>query len=282
MPGIAGVVILYHPDQGLPQRISTYLPHLDQLYVIDNSEESSRLMNQYPKIHYIAEGINQGIAARINQAAALSIQAGYEFLLTLDQDSYFEGDMLKQYLHCIQQFPGTEQAAMFGVQFTNRNEASANCQPEEALDLITSGSIINLKHFFTVGGYDEKLFIDQADYDFSFRCKLAGFRVVRMKNIFMQHSLGNESEHFSFKTFRKTKRSLHSPVRIYYMARNYLYMKKLYGDRFPKEILHMKKDLRYRLKNNFLYHPEKLGMVQYLWRAYRDFKAGRMGKLGGH
>ncbi len=280
MPGIAGVVILYHPDQGLPQRIGTYLPLLDQLYIIDNSEEPTRLVNQYPRIRYIAEGINQGIAARINQAANLSIQAGFDWLLTLDQDSYFEGDALARYLHCIEQYPARENTAVFGVQFTNNNLASANCQPEEALDLITSGSIINLKHFFKVGGYDEKLFIDQADYDFSFRCQLAGFKVVRMKNIFMQHSLGNVSEHISFKTFRKTKRSLHSPVRIYYMARNYLYMKKLYGEKFPGEIAHMRKDLRYRLKNNFLYHPEKLGMVQYLWRAYRDFKANRMGKLG--
>ena len=280
MPGIAGVVILYHPDQGLPQRMSSYLPWLDHLYVIDNSENPSRLMNQYPKIQYIADGRNQGIAARINQAATMSIQAGYQWLLTLDQDSFFEGNSLEQYLHCIEGYPAKNDTAVFGVQFTNRKLSHSQCNAEEALDLITSGSIINLEHFFAVGGYDEKLFIDQADYDFSFRCKMNGFKVVRMKNIFMQHSLGKQSQHISFKTFRKTSRSLHNPVRIYYMLRNYLYMKKTYGDQFPKEISHMKKDLRYRLKNNFLYHPEKLGMIQYTWRAYRDFKAGRMGKLG--
>lgn len=35
---LAGVVVLYHPDESVLQNIQSYLSDLDKLYVIDNSE----------------------------------------------------------------------------------------------------------------------------------------------------------------------------------------------------------------------------------------------------
>jgi rhamnosyltransferase len=149
---------------------------------------------------------------------------------------------------------------------------------EDSLQLITSGSIVNLERYGEIGAFDEKLFIDQVDFDYSFRSRLEGFKTIRFNNVYLQHSLGKESEHISFKNFKKTKRSLHSPVRIYYMTRNFFYMRRKYSQHFPEEIAHMKKDLLYRLKNNFLYSPHRFALVKAFLSGYADYRKGKMGK----
>ena len=171
-----------------------------------------------------------------------------------------------------------EKVGMFGVQF---NDPSANineCKPEETLHLITSGSMVNLELFPSIGPFDEALFIDQVDFDYSFRVHLKGFKTIRFQNIYLEHSLGKETEHISLKNFKKTKRSLHSPIRIYYMTRNYLYMRSKYAGLFPNEIRHMKNDLLYRLKNNLLYNPDRFRVISYFARGITDYYRKKMGK----
>lgn len=278
MPGIAGVVLLYYPDSQVFSRMQSYLHHLDRLYVIDNSETPVHPSIDSTRIVYIHDGINQGIASRLNQAAQLSIDEGYDWLLTMDQDSEFTTNSIRNYLECARNFYDKENTGVFGVQFNDPSLQGSDCRQEDSLDLITSGSLVNLKLFPFIGPFDEALFIDQVDFDYSFRCRLKGYKTIRFKNIYLQHSLGKETEHISLKNFKKTKRSLHTPIRIYYMARNYLYMRSKYSKQFPEQVDHMKKDLSYRLKNNMLYNPKRLKVMQLFVAGIIDFYQKKMGK----
>lgn len=38
---IAGVVILYNPDESVYKNISSYAPYIQKLYIIDNSEHTN-------------------------------------------------------------------------------------------------------------------------------------------------------------------------------------------------------------------------------------------------
>jgi len=94
---IAGVVVLYNPDPIVIQNIQSYLPFLYVLYVIDNSESPNmniveQLRELGEKIKYIALGENRGVAYALNLGATLAIESGADWLLTMDQDSSFEGD----------------------------------------------------------------------------------------------------------------------------------------------------------------------------------------------
>ena len=183
MPGIAGVVLLYFPDSEVHNRISTYLHQLDRLYVIDNSERDEQLSFEHEKVQYHHDGVNQGIASRLNQAAQWAIREGYDWLLTMDQDSAFTtNNIINKYLDCIRNYPGKGNVGMFGVQFNDHSTSEKECIPEETLQLITSGSMVNLELFTSVGPFDESLFIDQVDFDYSFRVHLRGYKTIRFQN----------------------------------------------------------------------------------------------------
>src|SRR5438105_10945626 len=108
---MVGVVILYFPDTKVVDRINTYVDFLDSLYVCDNSETPDQNIVERIKKKtntiYIQDGENKGISARLNQVAQYTLEKDFEWLLTMDQDSYFEQGVLDQYFKCIKSFKGS-------------------------------------------------------------------------------------------------------------------------------------------------------------------------------
>lgn len=280
---IAGVVILYNPDSGLTERIDTYLQYLDKLYILDNSEPGvpflapAYLNNK--KVHCVQDNENKGISVRLNTAASMAQQEGYEWLLTMDQDSFFPEDSFPSYLQCVEGYGAKDATAMFGVLFGQQELQSKECTAEEVEQLITSGSIVNLKLFHKTAPFDEALFIDRVDQEYCLRARLMQYRIVRFNNIYLQHNLGITTSGISFKNLKSTPRALHSPVRLYYMFRNYLYLKNKYAQRDPASIAFMKKELLLRIKNNLIYGKQRVELLKYLYKALSDYRNGRMGKI---
>lgn len=280
---IGAVVILYHPDNGLNERLLTYLPFVDKLFVFDNSEKKDyrNLVTALPlqeKITYHSDHENKGISVRLNQAAKIAIDEQFDWLLTMDQDSYFAKDNFQNFLTCLKNYTERENVAAFGIQYLDPASQSPNCHAHETNHLITSGSILNLNLFLSIGEFDVKLFIDQVDSEYCYRAIRKGYRVIQFNNIYLQHSLGKQSSYRSLKSLKKTKRSLHSPLRLYYMTRNYFYMRSEYQKDFPAEITELKKDLLNRIKNNFLYSSEKFSVIKNVLFGIIDYKRNKMGK----
>jgi rhamnosyltransferase len=187
---IAGVVILYHPD--IPkavENILTYASQLNKLYVFDNSSSSSievkkDLADLKIPIEFITTGTNEGISKRLNEAAHKAIQEGYDFLLTMDQDSSFELGVLEQYLQLVDDYD-KDKVAQFGVNCDPRH-IPISAMPFNADSLITSGTILNLAVFQKVGNFDEKLFIDFVDVEYSLRASYRGYQNIIFTNIIMK------------------------------------------------------------------------------------------------
>jgi rhamnosyltransferase len=279
---IAGIVILYHPGSEVIENINSYLQQVDKLYVADNTEnelsEMAAELSKNNKVKIIQDGTNEGIAKRLNLAANLAIAEGFDWLLTMDQDSRFGKDNINFYLQCIQSYDQKADVAMFGIEY-EKEPLTTNCNNTEVLQLITSGSIINLQLFKNVGGFDEALFIDDVDTDYCYNSITKGYKIIKFTNIFLNHSLGKVSNHTSLKTFTASSRTLHSPVRLYYMVRNYLYMNRKYASSiFSKEKRRRKRDLLHRIKNNFLYGKNKLTLLHFVALAWLDCNRKRMGK----
>ena len=280
---IAGIVILYYPEDNVLQHILTYSHALDKLYVADNSENKNKAITEQitalPNVIYLHDGENKGIAHRLNQAAALAIAHGYQFLLTMDQDSYFENDAAVEYFNCISLYNNIETTAMFGVEFLKQEDENKKCSPLEVTELITSGSVLNLNVYTAVKGFDEALFIDLVDHEYCYRSILFGYKIIQFKNIFLQHSLGTGFKGRSVATLKITNRTFHSPVRIYYMVRNYLYVKKKYASHFKPYIDNHKKTILVRIKNNLIYGKNRIANITYILKAITDYNKSRMGKI---
>lgn len=279
---IAAVVILYNTEEDVIKNIKSY-SSVEKIYAIDNSEKSSESLREsiiaIRNCVYISDKENKGIAARLNQASLLAIAEGYDWLLTMDQDSAFEDENFNNYISCCRNYPGNENVALFGVAHETNQLQAAECNAVAVKQLITSGSLLNLKNYQQIGDFDEALYIDQVDFDYCYRSVLNDFLVIRFDNIFLKHSIGKTSVHQSLKSFKQTKRSLHSPTRMYYMVRNYFYMQSRYKKQFKAELASSRKDLLVRIKNNFLYSNKRLSVLKHIALGFRDYQRKRMGKL---
>ena len=280
---IAATVILYHPDEIVIENISSYINSVEKLYIVDNTEmplnEIRDALKKFPNAIYLNDRENKGIAARLNQVSNLASNDGYDWLLTMDQDSSFPNESFINYLSCTNSFEEKEKVSMFGISFDKKVAGSNICNSIKVNHLITSGSLINLNLMPAIGRFDEKLFIDEVDFEYCLRSIVNGFNIIQFDNIFLMHNLGQTSYHRSFKTTKLTSRVLHSPVRIYYITRNFLYVQSKYKETFPDEINLRRKVLFNRIKNNILYNKERFKVINYVLKGFRDYKKNRLGKL---
>jgi rhamnosyltransferase len=278
---LAGVVILYNPESHKTlENILSYSSDLKKLYILDNSEDEQIEWELLSKqignhVEYIKYGLNEGISKRLNIAAHKAIEEGYDFLLTMDQDSSFPEGVFKKYLNEIENC-SIDKVGQFGVNFQPQF-LPIQTSAIKVRSLITSGSIISLNYFLQVGDYNEDLFIDFVDADFSFRVNANGYKVVQFTNILLNHQIGDRVSGRSFKTFKVTDRIIHSPIRVYYIVRNGLYI--------MFKAKNISKDARYEilrgmkiLKNNYIYHPQLFKIYQFTIVGIIDFLRNKMGK----
>jgi len=278
---IAGVVILYHPDiKQLSENINTYVLGLKQLYIYDNSEIQTpgieaALNNLHPCIKYQFFNNNEGIAKRLNQAVEAAMQTQYDYFLTMDQDSSFKPGDFEKYKSLIQKEEYTK-VAQFGINCQPQITMSSE-QPQEALTLITSGSILNLSLIKKVGDFNEDLFIDFVDAEFSYRVVQHGLINLMFSNIQLNHALGNLVSGRSVLTFKKSLRIIHAPIRTFYITRNGLFLlfkHKGLSEEMKKDVIRCMKIL----KNDLIYHPQLTQVYINVMKGIFAFCFNKMGK----
>ena len=278
---LAGVVILYNQDpKETLQNLLTYAESLNKIYIIDNSTDKKYgvdiIMDKLgSKIEYFFDGQNEGIAKRLNFAAEYAIKDGYDFLLTMDQDSSFPNCSFDIYLEEISNC-SIDNVAQFGVNsqplFTKQNLTA-----QVVNFLITSGSIIILKHFIEIGKFNEHLFIDFVDIDFSFRINNAKLKNIQYTNIILTHQIGELVLGRSLQNFKITKRIIHSPIRVYYIVRNGLFLIFKTKNLNISSKIEIFKRMKI-LKNNYLYHPYLFKVYLCTLNGILDFFRNKMGK----
>src|SRR5215216_5875478 len=195
---IAGVVVLYYPDtEELFKNIQSYIGYLDQLYIIDNTPEIigyEEQLQQFPASEYIRNGKNTGIAAALNLAAKRAAETGHHWLLTMDQDSLFEqGEIQKYFGYFEHNFYHISGVAIVCPQHSARTGVAIdNDRYQPVVKAITSGSLVNMEICKRLGGYEEKLFIDEVDFDYCYRALMNGYKIFQFDHVYLTHRLGKK------------------------------------------------------------------------------------------
>jgi len=277
---IAAVTILYHPSESIIQNLLSYCRDVEVLFIMDNSDKNNPLIQEklpFPNIVYLHDGMNEGIAKRLNQAAALAMAKGFHWMLTMDQDSYFELGAFPQFVSYINSCELKNSTAVFGVNYAE--PVIGKCEFREVPLVITSGSILNLKIFEKIGYFDENLFIDEVDSEYCYRVRLSGFKILECTGINLHHLLGEIKMGRSLKSGKYTPRRLHAPIRLYYMVRNYFYVQHKLPLITATEKKEMKRGLLVRIKNNLIYNPQRWQVIKYIAKGYLDYSRNKMGKI---
>lgn len=271
---LSGIVIWYNPQENDILNINSYIGYVDKLYVVDNSSKNNtdfvkKIKDTY-KVEYIPNMKNLGIAKALNIGCEKAINEKYKWILTMDQDSKFLPEIINKYMELFLRKNSDE----IGI-IAPRYSINGAVIPKNKYSVITSGSILNLNVYNQIGGFLEKLFIDEVDHEICFRILKNNYKILQFDEIILEHKLGNtEIKKIFNKTFSVNN---HSALRRYYIVRNKLYVKKLHPE-FTKEYY---KDILKLIVKIILFEKNKFQNIKYILHGIRDYKKNIMGKYKG-
>jgi len=269
---IAAVVVLYNPDSSVTDHIASYAPCMGRLYIIDNSEHThdllSSLIQQLPHCTLLHRGTNIGIAKALNTALKQAREDGYEWLMTFDQDTCFDTHDLHLFLSTL--FSADTARTAIVSPLHNRKfvlgNAASPLKPAESV--MTSANAVHIQKALSIGGFNEKLFIDEVDHDFCFRLAQHHYDILVNHTVAVHHTLGT----------KKKSVTLYAPERLYYMSRNYLYLRKQY--RKAHQDFFRKRD-RYLFKfftDQLLYGGSRTNNICMIFKGILDYRRNIFGR----
>ncbi len=273
---LAAVVVFYNPSEKNIQNIKKYEKSIDRLFIVDNSEDKIMRYQDSEKIKYIKLCENKGIAHALNIGAKDAIKEGFNWLLTLDQDS----QITKEIIEKLKIYLDTHDTKKIGLispyQDIEGEEEIKDVEAEEMIEVMTSGNIINLKAYQKIGGFKDWLFIDCVDTDYCMNLHIHGYQVLRLNKVKMKHQLGNLKVHKLFG--KKYPCYNHGPIRRYYIVRNNLYINEMYKEKYPDYCKHLLRIQKGQVKRILAFEKEKVKKLTMMYRGYKDFKKGIKGK----
>ena len=239
-------IVLYNPEiERLSLNIDAISPQVDLIILVDNaSSDISELKKRFTdnRFIWICNDKNLGVAAALNQLVNYADENKYEWILTLDQDSVCSENLVDKLLSSSEMY---NNVAMISPKIIERGSESKKIksdQPppevEEVKICITSGCLTNIKAVIDTGGFNEWLFIDHVDHDMCIRLRYRGYRILRVNTVELDQEYGLKVVHRKI-LFKVYEYHNYTPFRVYYQARNMLYMVRKYGADFkPHPFLH--------------------------------------------
>lgn len=199
---------------------------MDEIVIVDNGSKNIldiRELCDRLGVILLENTENLGIASALNRIMNKAKELGYSWVLTCDQDSILPKNMLQHFSKHI----GLRNVAIISPKVFDVNSQTLIddiISDEEFLEIdkcITSGSLNSIQSWESVGGFDEFLFIDNVDFDYCFRVRKLGLRIIRDNTVILEHELGRtKNVNFFGRTFPILN---HNPTRKYYIARNRIY-----------------------------------------------------------
>lgn len=280
MGKICAGIVLYNPDPDrLRKNIESVREQVDEVFLVDNGSENLPAIRemQYPNVVLLENGENLGIAAALNRACREAATKGYEWILTLDDDTVSPEGMVREMGEVSwADDVGIVCPAVWYEGWLERPEEREGA--EEITACMTSGSLTRLAAWEKVGGFREDFFIDFVDNEFCQKLREAGYRILRVHRCVMRHSLG-EVRTVRIPLAGERKYAVHAPWRFYYMIRNNIVFVKEH-----RAQLNVHKEwakVFYIAFSGWMHSPEKKATRKYIRMGRKDAKAGKMGRLGG-
>jgi len=281
--GLSGVIVLYNPDESVVSNLSSYINFLSHLYIIDNSEHpntelTDKVRNLSNKISYHGTGENTGVAKGLNWACTLAYNDGYQWILTMDQDSFINNGFFNIAKPLLSNMKNIVVAASYNSVFFNPQKSEYTGFVEIGT-VITSGNLLNLSGWQELGGFCEKLFIDEVDNEFCIRAKKKGYKIQATQDIYLNHNLGVKYIKANRLTGRDLSFTRHSPFRVYYMTRNNLFLWKQYLFTNPALVYNRMKNLIKLIYEITFYYPDKLSYYKNITKGTFHFFISRYDKM---
>lgn len=218
---IASIIILYHPDQDLlSKNIAAVYNSVDVIYLWRNSEVEFELPLEFNgKCVFCGREENDYIAKPINEVLSICNKKGFDYLLTMDQDSVY-ADIAKTVEYVASQ--SYDNGVAIYAPNVNGTVTSGG-ETYQAETVITSGSIMNVEVALKLGGLREDYGIYWVDGEYCCWARQNGYRIEVLTGCHMEQQFGKQTKGL----FNCTAYN-YSPSTYYFMFRNMLWMHREY------------------------------------------------------
>jgi GT2 family glycosyltransferase len=301
---VATVAVLFEPDYTAAANLDACLKQTDRVIAVDNTptprpELVARLRES--GVHYVPLGENTGIAAALNVGCRVALELGFVWALTLDQDSTPSPGMVDRLCTCIEL---QESIATATRRLRSKGRLAARLSPATIavvapvwqqvggtpattadgcapLDLaLTSGSLTRLPTLARLGWFREDFFIDRVDMEYSMRVQRHGSRMVQRQDALLLHRMGRlRRARLGPLSFFVTD---YSPLRRYYMVRNVLELRRIYGHEFPAWTQAERWYWRREVFRIMLGEHDRVQKVCMMFQGWLDFRSRRFGRYELH
>lgn len=273
---VAGMVILYNSSQIVLHNIRSYILQVEKLYVIDNSDYVDEAIveeiKRFNNVHYIYRNGNKGVADALNTGARHAIEDGFDYLLTMDDDS----SIGPGYIQTLLDYYLVNTTKKIGIVSCKHSKSLRGEEYNGVAYTMTSGNLLNLNVYEAVGPFLNELFIDQVDHEYGLRLKANGYKVVEINSVTINHRLGE----------LKVKKFIiwnipyvyHSETRVYYLTRNSLFVISKYFKLFPGASFRILKSLLKEMIKIALFEKKNQSLVDAVFVGIWDAFRNRLGK----
>lgn len=291
MDKVAAIIVSYNPDNNLLDSVNLLINQVEKIIIVDNGSKDKNKKDinlikdiDSKKINIIFNEENLGIATALNIGVKQALNDGYDWILTMDQDSKASSNMIEKMLEVYNNIDKNKRDNILSIfpNFVDERvqsiEENSNMSSYEYVDAdITSGNLLKAEVFDKVGFFDDSLFIDLVDTDFCMRLNEKNIKMIKVRDAILYHSLG-ESQ--SVKSgLLKFNTSNHSALRRYYMTRNRFYTWEKYKDLNSFTLNRDKNLFKKEFVKIILGEKDKVNKIRMVFKGYKDYKKGIRGKL---
>lgn len=274
MRNVLAVVITYFPDfEMLEMNLRAVGKQARDVLVVNNGTDNADRIKSLANAcgaSFMQLPDNLGLGRALNIGVAHAIANTFEWVLTMDQDSVIDDAFIESYFEHIESTPNV-------VCLTpNFGRTALSGKPCLVNTAITSGNLVKLSVIEDLGGYDEDLFIDNVDFDFTYRLRANGHSIYFVPTAKMKHCLGEELQGDEAGKSRFYIR--HSPFRRYYIVRNSLYLIARYFRGFPLEMFKFGLATFISMVQVLLKESCRGTNIKYMYHGIRDYIAGVKGR----
>lgn len=281
------LVTLYNPSEKEFNNCRILSQQVDTVILCDNSQESHETVFQNEKnIIYITKNENLGLGAAFNVALKNDTygwkdddliiffdqdsQIGEGYIQAL-QDEYRKIETLIPNLGCLGPvFYNTSNGR------TERPRQKKNITDEtyEVSNTITSSLMMRYGNLKRIDFWNEKVFLDLADWDLCWRMQKAGMVCCMTEKVVLHHSVGNGE-----KKVGPIKLRVGQPFREYYQTRDALYL--LQENYVPLKMrLRLIANVTIRPVVHYLMLDDKKSRMKFIRQGINDYKKGVYGEYG--
>lgn len=244
---LATVTVTFNPDIRILETQLAQLPTDALRVVVDNASDAQTRLRVQQLCEscgavFVGNVDNLGLATGLNIGArtALSHAPHTAYLLLLDQDTEPGPDGVQDLVNAYERLlalghpPGCAGPRMVDVstglqhgfhrikgwRWVREFPPPTRLDPVPLANLNGSGTLVPVAIYRELGGFDDDLFIDHVDTDWSFRVLAAGYALYGVPQIAFRHRMGEASVRFWMFGWRVWPSR--SPRRHYFLFRNAL------------------------------------------------------------